>query len=236
MVELVRLNKYIANVSHYSRREVDDLIVSGKVSVNGEQVNELGTKIDPQTAPVVTVRGQTLRAERSRPTYVALNKPDGYVVTKAEFKSEHSVMELLPRSLGHLKPVGRLDKHSTGLLILTDDGDCIQTMTHPSFQHDKEYIVRTKYPVTPADLRAFADGMRLAEGTTGKADVRRLDEKRFKIILRQGWNRQIRRMVEARQNKVVGLQRIRVGQFSLGALPLGQWKIIQRQDLLDLPK
>lgn len=236
MAELVRLNKYIANLSRYSRREVDALMTSGQVRLDGKTVIKLGTKINPAAAPVITVRGQTVRAERLQSTYLVLNKPDGYVVTKAEFKSEHSVMELLPRSLRHLKPVGRLDKHSTGLLVLTDDGDCIQTMTHPSFQHDKEYIVRTKYPVTSADERAFADGMRLAEGTTGKAKVQRLDEKRFKIILRQGWNRQIRRMVEARQNKVVGLQRIRVGQFSLGALPLGQWKIIQRRDLFKSPK
>lgn len=233
MAELVRLNKYIANLSTHSRREVDALIVSGKIYLNGERVTELGTKVDPTTAPVISVRGQTLQAKPKHATYVAINKPDGYVVTKAEFKTEHSIMELLPTSLGHLKPVGRLDKHSTGLLILTDDGDCIQTMTHPSFQHAKEYIARTKYPVTPADVRAFADGVRLEEGTTSKADVQLLDDKRFKIILRQGWNRQIRRMVEARQNKVLGLQRIRVGHFALGGLPLGQWKIIKRTDLYD---
>lgn len=233
MGELVRLNKYIAGLSAYSRREVDALISSGKILLDGVRVSELGTKIDPSVPPVITVRGQMLQAKPKHATYVALNKPDGYVVTKAEFKAEHSVMELLPKSLGHLKPVGRLDKHSTGLLILTDDGDCIQTMTHPSFQHEKEYIARTKYPVTSADLRAFADGMRLEEGTTGKADVQPLDDKRFKIILRQGWNRQIRRMVEARQNKVLGLQRIRVGHFALGGLPLGQWKIIKRTDLYD---
>lgn len=236
MGELVRLNKYIASLSAYSRREVDALIAGGKILLDGARVTELGTKIDSSAPPVITVRGQTLQGKPKRCTYVALNKPDGYVVTKAEFKAEQSVMELLPKSFGHLKPVGRLDKHSTGLLIVTDDGDCIQTMTHPSFQHEKEYIVRTKYPITPADLHAFAAGVRLEEGTTGKADVQLLDDKRFKIILRQGWNRQIRRMVEARQNKVVGLQRIRVGQFSLGALPLGQWKIIRRQDLFDSPK
>jgi 23S rRNA pseudouridine2605 synthase/23S rRNA pseudouridine2604 synthase len=233
MAELVRLNKYIAGLSAYSRREVDVLMGAGKVLLNGQRVVELGTKIDPAVVPTITVRGQTLHTKPKHFTYVALNKPDGYVVTKAEFKTEHSVMELLPASLEYLKPIGRLDKHSTGLLILTNDGDCIQTMTHPSFQHDKEYIARTKYPISPADLRAFAEGVRLEEGTTGKAKVQLLDDKRVKIILRQGWNRQIRRMVEARQNKVLGLQRIRVGQFSLGTLPLGQWKIIKRTDLYD---
>jgi len=233
MGELVRLNKYIANLSAHSRREVDTLISAGKICLNGNLVSELGVKIDLTAPPTITIRGQILQTKPRHCTYVALNKPDGYVVTRAEFLTEHSVMELVPTSLNHLKPVGRLDKHSTGLLILTDDGDCIQTMTHPSFQHEKEYIARTKYPITPADLKAFTDGIRLEEGKTGKADVQQLDEKRFKIILRQGWNRQIRRMVEARENRVVGLQRIRVGNFSLGNLPLGQWKIIKRTDLYD---
>ncbi|EKD76115.1 MAG: hypothetical protein ACD_43C00221G0001 [uncultured bacterium] len=233
MGELVRLNKYIANLSMYSRREVDAFISAGQISLNGERVTELGVKIDPANPPTIFIRGQIFQNKPRRCTYLALNKPDGYVVTRAEFLTEHSIMELVPKSLNHLKPVGRLDKHSTGLLILTDDGDCIQTMTHPSFQHEKEYIARTKYPITPGDLKAFADGIHLEEGRTGKADVQQLDEKRFKIILRQGWNRQIRRMVEARQNRVVGLQRIRVGNFSLGTLPLGQWKIIQRTDLYD---
>lgn len=228
---MIRLNKYIASHSSHSRREVDALITAGAICVNGDIVDTLGYKIDPTTAPVITIRNQALHIKQRPRMYLMLNKPDGYVVTRAEFPSEHSIMQLLPKSLQQVKPVGRLDKHSTGLLILTDDGDLIQELTHQKFQHAKEYIVRVKYPLTAADLRAWADGMRLEEGMTGQATVEKIDDYRFGITVRQGWNRQIRRMVEARRNRVQALQRIRVGKLTLGTLPLGQWKNIQRADV-----
>lgn len=231
MSNLVRLNKFIASHSTYSRREVDTLIEAGVIFVDDEPVTLLGYKVDADAPPKIRIRKQELKITQRPPTYIVLNKPDGHVVTRAEFPSERSVMQLLPTSLQHVKPVGRLDKHSTGLMILTDDGALIQELTHPSFEHEKEYIVRVKYPLTSSDLRAFADGMKLEEGRTGKTEVEQIDEYRFKITLRQGWNRQIRRMVEARRNRVQSLQRIRVGKLTLNTLPLGQWKIIQRAEI-----
>lgn len=231
MDNLIRLNKYIASHSQYSRREVDALITAGSIRLNDEVIRTLGHKIDPDSNPTITIHRQPLKITNRPATYVVLNKPNGYVVTRAEFPNERSIMQILPTSLQHVKPVGRLDKHSTGLLILTDDGALMQELTHPSYQHEKEYIVRVKYPLKAADLRAFAGGMILEEGPTGEAKVEPIDEYRFKITIHQGWNRQIRRMVEARDNRVQSLQRIRVGKLTLGTLPLGQWKVIQRDEI-----
>jgi len=228
---MVRLNKYIANTGFCSRREADALISSGKVKINGDVIVELGTKIDPTTAPEIMIRNQLLPTQPTHFTYVMLNKPKGYVVTKAEFDSEQSVMQLLPKSLQTLNPVGRLDKNSDGIVLFTNDGDLMLKLTHPRYQHDKEYIVRVKYPLTSPDLQAWGNGVELEEGNTGKNPVTQIDDYRFKITLRQGWNRQVRRMVEARRNKVQSLQRTRFGKLTLGQLALGKWQIVQKADI-----
>lgn len=224
----LRLNKYIANHSPYARRQVDELIERGRVTVDGA-VATIGQKIDDATQPHITVNGKVLLAETKPLTYLMLNKPKDYVVTRAEFETEQSVMQLLPENLRHLRPVGRLDKNSEGLVLFTDDGELIQQLTHPSFQHDKEYVVTVKSPLQQSDVQAWADGVLLGEGNTGKnTSIKQLDDFTFTIILKQGWNRQIRRMVEARGNRVRSLQRIRVGNAKLGNLPVGKWQVIQR--------
>ncbi|MBI4407515.1 MAG: rRNA pseudouridine synthase [Candidatus Kerfeldbacteria bacterium] len=227
----LRLNKYIANHSQYARRHVDELIARGRVTVDGA-VATLGQKVDDTTQPHITVNGKVLLAETKPLTYLMLNKPKEYVVTRAEFETEQSVMQLLPENLRHLRPVGRLDKNSEGLVLFTDDGELIQQLTHPSFQHDKEYIVTVKSPLLESDVQAWADGILLGEGNTGKnTSIKQLDDFTFTIILKQGWNRQIRRMVEARGNRVRNLQRIRVGNAQLGNLPVGKWQVIQRAEI-----
>lgn len=227
----LRLNKYIASQTRYARRQVDELISRGQVTLAG-QVAKLGDKLNPDAIPPITIRGHRLMPKTTTFSYIALNKPSGYVVTRAQFPSEQSVMTLLPGNLQHLRPIGRLDKQSEGLLLFSDDGDLIQQLTHPSFQHAKAYIVAVKYPLQPADLAAWRQGIVLTEGNTGKnPSVRQLDDTHFSISLTQGWNRQIRRMVEARRNRVRHLQRVQVGKLELGNLPVGQWQAVKRSDL-----
>lgn len=230
---LVRLNKYIASQSKFARRQADDLISRGHVVVNGK-LAKLGDKVDPDSNPDVIVNGKRIDAKPAHYTYVMLNKPKGYVVTRAQFENEQSVMELLPESLQHVRPVGRLDKNSEGLVLFTDDGDLIQQLTHPSYQHEKEYWVGVKYPLRQSDFTAWSKGVKLEEGNTGRNDsLEQIDEFQFKIVLKQGWNRQIRRMVELRNNRVRALLRTRVGHLTLGNLPEGKWQIIKREEIVD---
>ncbi len=228
----LRLNKYIASHSRFARRYVDDLISRGHVVVNG-QLAKLGDKIDPDTNPDVIVNGRRLDITEQPSTYVLVHKPKGYVVTRAHYEQEQSIMSLLPKSLQHVRPVGRLDKHSEGLVLCTDDGALIQELTHPSFEHEKEYLVTVQPALTPADLAAWRKGVQLEEGNTGRnTSITQLDDGQFRIVLKQGWNRQIRRMVELRHKKVRALKRVRMGKLTLGNVPAGQWQIVQRNDIV----
>lgn len=230
--QLIRLNKYIASHTKFARRHVDELLARGHVVVNGK-LAKVGDKIDPDTNPDVIVNGRHLDTKPRTLTYVMLNKPKGYVVTRAHFETEQSVMELLPQSLQHVRPVGRLDKNSEGLVLFTDDGELINQLTHPSFQHEKEYIVSVKLPLKLEDFIAWSRGVKLEEGNTGRNNsLEQLDEFQFRIILKQGWNRQIRRMVELRKNRVRALKRVRLGKLTLGNLPEGQWQIVQADDIV----
>lgn len=227
--KMVRLNKFIANSGLCSRRSADDYIEQGRVAVNGEVVMELGTKIDADDPTIeVTVNGKPINSRNTPHQYIMLNKPAGYVVTMTKRHRERTVIDLLPRSLGPVKPVGRLDKATTGLLILTTDGDLIQRYTHPSFQHEKEYHVTTRESISDAELSKLSEGTSLEEGHTGRNKVRRLDSNSFSIVLTQGWNRQIRRMVEAIDKHIVSLERVRVGKLTLGTLPVKQWQIVTK--------
>lgn len=228
----LRLNKYIANHSRFARRYVDELISHGHVVVNG-QLAKLGDRIDPDTHPDVIVNGRRLDLTATPTTYVMIHKPKGYVVTRAHYEQEQSIMSLLPKSLQHVRPVGRLDKQSEGLVLCTDDGALIQELTHPSFEHEKEYLVTVQSELRAADLAAWRKGVMLEEGNTGRNNsVEQLDHDQFRIVLKQGWNRQIRRMVEARHNRVRALKRVRMGKLTLDHLPAGQWQIVQRDDIV----
>lgn len=229
MGEPIRLNKYIANTGLCSRRQADEYIERGQVTINGRVVRELGVKIDPDDdESTITVRGEILLSRNTPHQYIMLNKPNGYVVTMTKEHGERTVLDLLPSSLGVVKPVGRLDKLSTGLLLLSSDGEYIQRLTHPSFEHEKEYYVTIKEELTDEDLETLAAGVQLEEGNTGKVKIERLDENTFSIVLKQGWNRQIRRMVKSIDKHVSRLKRVRVGNIMLGNIPSGKWQHIPK--------
>jgi 23S rRNA pseudouridine2605 synthase/23S rRNA pseudouridine2604 synthase len=217
---MVRLQKFLSQAGVCSRRQGERHIVAGDVAVNGRVVTELGAKIDPQ-ADTVRLNGALVAVTEKR-IYVMLNKPEGYV-TSCRHRNQAVVTDLvdLPQ---RLFPVGRLDKDSTGLLLLTNDGRIHHRLSHPSFDHEKEYEVTVKWPIDAAALAAMAAGIRLSGTLTRPARVRRIADRSFRIVLMQGRNRQIRRMVQQVGNRVVELRRIRVADVTLGGLPKGAWR------------
>ena len=211
---LMRLQKFLSEAGACSRRRGEKHILAGEVAVNGEVVTALGTKVDPHTD---TVHLKGIRVASSGTLfYVMLNKPAG-VVTSCEHRGEPVVTDLvdLPQ---RLFPVGRLDKDSTGLLLLTNDGRIHHRLSHPSFDHEKEYDVSVRQPIDDASLDAMRKGMRLDGAMTRRARVKRISANRFRIVLKEGKNRQIRRMVGKVGNRVTRLHRIRMADLRLGRL------------------
>lgn len=246
------LQKYIASSGYCSRRQAEELIRAGKVFVDGEQA-ELGQRV--YKGEGVTIGGKTISPKQDK-VYIKLNKPRGYVCTNRNFDAEQNVFELLKdknnisdhplapsfRQGGGIKGlhvVGRLDKNSHGLVILTNDGDFTEKMTHPRYQHEKEYLVRIKdeklakcqtdrnieVQEITKELRSgvnIGDG----DGVVKAKSVEKIGDKIFKIILTQGKKRQIRRMFEAVGHKVSDLERVRIGDIVLGDLKVREWEII----------
>lgn len=222
-----RLNKYIAASGVCSRRKADEYIQAGAVRVDGVVITTLGHTIDTALRPKVTLRGKTI-FPTTEYVYVMLNKPAGYTVTKADRYAAKLVMELLPKELQRLKPVGRLDRDSEGLLLFTNDGEFAQHLTHPSFQHEKEYRVTVRETLSDQDIYRLRQGIILEEGNTGKTKAQRLNDHTFTIVLTQGWKRQIRRMAKVLHKHVIQLCRVRVGKLQLGNVQTGKWRYITK--------
>lgn len=226
----IRLQKFLSGAGICSRRKGEALIAQGRVTVNGRTVTQLGSKVDPATDRV-EVDGARV-ASKPQPVYIALNKPEG-VVTSCRHPGQKTVVELVDIS-ERVFPVGRLDKSSTGLLLLTNDGPLHHRLAHPSFDHQKEYEVSVARPISDAALRKLAAGMPLMGTRTRPAEVHRLTARRFRIVLMEGRNRQIRRMVRKIGNQVVGLKRIRVASVRLGGLKKGHWRYLRASEIKNL--
>ncbi len=227
---LMRLQKFLAAAGVCSRRHAEELIRSGRVAVNGVRTAELGSKVDPETDRVA-VDGRAVTAAES-PVYIALHKPRGFV-TSCDHPGKRIVMELVDVPQ-RVFPVGRLDKDSTGLLLLTNDGRLHQVLSHPSFDHEKEYEVVVERPLPDSALRRMAEGMPILNTRTRPARVARLGERKFRIVLKEGRNRQIRRMVRRLGNEVIELKRIRVAGVRLGRLPEGHWRHLTPEEVSGL--
>ncbi len=233
----MRLNKFLAHAGIASRRAADKLIAAGRVRVNGQVVREMGVQIDP-VRDQVAVDGKPVTTAQNQRLYLLLNKPAGVITSRKDPEGRKTILDLIPKKYHHLHPVGRLDFQSEGLVLLTDDGDLTQRLTHPSFQHEKEYWVQIDGPVPNVVIYKFRKGVELEDGMA-RARVRRLSkipaEQRFWIkddpkrtwlvfILHEGRNRQIRRMCEALDLRVRRLVRIRIESIHLGDLKPGQWR------------
>lgn len=227
---LIRLQKFLSASGVCSRRHGEVYIQDGRVQVNGMVVRVLGTKIDPEKDRVL-LDGKPVSTE-ARLIYIALNKPLGYVAS-CEQPGDRIVMELvdIPE---RVYPVGRLDKDSTGLLLLTNDGSLHHRLSHPSFDHEKEYEVTTTQPLPEGALRKMAAGLPLMGVRTRPARVRRISPTQFRIILMEGRNRQVRRMVRKVGGEVAALKRVRFASVRLGGLAEGAWRHLTEQEVSDL--
>jgi 23S rRNA pseudouridine2605 synthase len=212
----VRLAKFLAHGGVASRRKAEEIVVRGLVTVGGEVVTDPAR--DVGAGDDVRVNGKPVAAE-AREVW-AVNKPVGVVSTAREPGSRPAVVELVD-TRARLYPVGRLDADSTGLLLLTNDGELADRLTHPRYEVSKTYRVRLGKSVSDRDLERLRRGIELEDGRTGPAEVSRLGEREVEIVLREGRNRQVRRMVEAVGNRVVALQRVRFGPLALGRLKEG---------------
>ena len=220
----MRLNKFIAHATGMARREADEAILNGRISVNGKVAN-IGQDVDEQS-DIIKLDGKQI-ALPATTTVIMLNKPIGYVCSRnAQAKDAKTVYELLPSNLRQLKTIGRLDKDSSGLILLTDDGDMAHKLTHPSFAKTKEYIIELDHPLAPLHQQMIADfGINLADGPS-KLLLERLNDERtkFRVIMHEGRNRQIRRTFAALGHQVMSLHRISFGPYQLGDLPSGEYK------------
>jgi 23S rRNA pseudouridine2604 synthase len=227
----VRLNKYLSESGACSRRQADGFITEGRVTVNGAPA-VLGTQV--ADGDDVRLDGDPVGAARkhTRPVYIALNKPVGITCT-----TERHVAGNIIDFVDHPErvfPIGRLDKDSEGLILLTNDGDIVNEVLRAEHHHDKEYIVAIDRAVTPELVAGLAGGVRLSDATTRPCKVERLGPKLFRITLTQGLNRQIRRMCEAFGATVEALQRVRIMRIHLGQLPLGRWRNLTTEEVASL--
>lgn len=234
MGEIVRLQKYIAMCGTVSRRKAEELIAHGEVKVNGKTVTELGTKVEIG-ADIVMVSGKEIKAV-SKKYYIMLNKPQGYVSTVSDQFGRPAVTDLIDSEIKtRIFPVGRLDYDTSGLLLLTNDGDFTYKVTHPKFHMDKTYIAILKGGISISGLNRLRRGVRIEDYVTSPAVLEILDAKdgmsKVKITIHEGRNRQVRKMFEAVGSKVVNLERISIGKVELGNLPLGRWRYLTSHEV-----
>ncbi len=222
---MLPITKFLAHGTDLSRRAAEEMVRAKKVRINGT-VAPLGATVDP-AKDRVEYGGKIIAAKTKSATTIALYKPVGIVTTKggAE-KNADTVMGLLPPELQHLKPVGRIDKESEGLLLLTDDGDLLYRMTHPKFETEKEYLVEFADNVPDTLIAGWKKGVKLPEGIAKADRVERKSRKSLVVVIHQGFNRQLRRMAGQSGASIVRLVRTRSGEVKLGTLKSGAWKKI----------
>jgi 23S rRNA pseudouridine2605 synthase len=231
----VRLQKFLAEAGVASRRASEQVIREGRVTVNGEIVRELGTKVQP-ARDKIAVDGTAVKARRK--LYLALHKPTGYLCTRSDPEGRHTIGELIPKEWNSLYSVGRLDRDSEGLLFLTNDGDFSLKLTHPRYGARKTYFATVEGRVEPLVLRKFLEGI-VDAGDLLKATNARLVSANntrsvVEIVLGEGKNREIRRLFEAAGLKVLRLKRVQIGPIKLGELPAGKWRTLTEPEIKSL--
>jgi 23S rRNA pseudouridine2605 synthase len=227
MNEGVRLNKFLASCAVGSRRKCDELIQAGRVEVNGSPCLNMGTRVSP--ADHVRVDGKRVRPKEN--VVIIFHKPRGYVCTREDELGRETIYALLPQSLRSLHHVGRLDRDSEGMLILTNDGDLSQQLMHPSKSVEKEYLVTANQAFQNEHLDQFLEGVYTPEGKLKAKAIERLSPRRIKVVLDHGAKRQIRVMFEALGYQVTKLLRVRIGGLWLGDLEPGSHAILNRKEI-----
>lgn len=227
----VRINKYLSEAGYCSRREADKLIEQGRITING-QVPEMGTKVSP--GDQVFVDGELISNKKNNFTYLAFNKPVGIVCTTDTRVEKDNIIDFINYHK-RIFPIGRLDKPSEGLILLTDDGDIVNKILRASNNHEKEYIVTVDKPISQTFIERMSQGVPILDTVTKKCHVEKIDSFTFKIILTQGLNRQIRRMCEYLDYEVQTLKRVRIMNIPLD-VPIGKYRKLTDKELNDLNK
>ena len=224
----VRLAKFLATCGVASRRKAEELIVQGKVKVNGKVVTEVSTNV-PSDITDVKVNNKPVKVDRK--VYYLVNKPVGYVSTVKDPHNSKTVVSLVPR-YPKVVPVGRLDKDSKGLLLLTNDGDLVYELTHPKFEVTKTYLVKVNKDLDKDIKSKLLKGVQLDEGLAKADKVRILNSKELEITIHQGWNRQIRRMLGNLNCRVISLTRTVEGKLKLNKLASGKYIELKKKDIV----
>jgi len=218
--KLTRINKFLSEIGYCSRRAADKLIEQGRVKINGE-VPLMGTKISD--ADEVSVNGKVVhRVKKKKKVYIAFNKPVGIVCTTDQMREKNNIIDYINYPT-RIFPIGRLDKPSEGLIFLTNDGDIVNKILRARNNHEKEYEVTVSKPITKEFIEAMGNGVPILDTVTRKCFVKQTDKKKFKIILTQGLNRQIRRMCEYLEYDVRKLKRVRIMNIKLD-IPVGEYR------------
>ncbi|BDD01595.1 23S rRNA pseudouridine(2604) synthase RluF [Persicobacter psychrovividus] len=227
--KLTRINKFLSEVGYCSRRAADKLLEQGRITINGK-VPELGTKISE--ADEVRVDGKVIHTPNEKPVYIAFHKPIGIVCTTDTRVEKDNIIDYInyPK---RIFPIGRLDKPSEGLIFLTNDGDIVNKILRARNNHEKEYIVTVDKPITDDFIRSMSNGIPILDTVTRKCKVTKITKFKFKIILTQGLNRQIRRMCEYLDFNVIKLKRIRIMNIELD-IPVGKWRDITPAELQEI--
>lgn len=224
--KLVRINKYLSEVGYCSRRAADKLIEGGRVTINGKKP-EMGTKVKP--GDEVRVNGKLITAKKEKPVYLAFHKPVGIVCTTDTRVEKDNIIDFI----GYHKrifPIGRLDKMSEGLIFMTDDGDIVNKILRARNHHEKEYIVTVDKPIHSQFIHQMSNGIPILGTVTRKCVVEKLGKNKFRIVLTQGLNRQIRRMCEYLGYRVTKLKRIRIMNVTLD-IPVGKYRHLSEREL-----
>ncbi len=228
--ERTRLNRYLASCGLGSRRGCEELVRTGRVHFNGEICSDLSTRVGP--VDLVLVDGRKVAPESE--TTLLLNKPPGYLCTRSDSAGRPTVYDLIPSHLHHLHHVGRLDRDSEGLLLMTNSGDITEKLTHPRHKIEKEYFVTLAHPFPPSQRDRLLEGISTESGFARAVAVQILSRRRLRVTLRQGLKRQVRLMFAALNNKVARLERIRIGCLTDESLEQGKWRILGKRDLARL--
>lgn len=226
----MRLNRFLAQAGLGSRRGVEELIVQGRVRVNGRVVEDLATQVLPED--VVKVGNRVVRPQQI--IHAILNKPPGYVVSADDEQGRRTIYDLLPDTWPRVFHVGRLDKESEGLLIVTNDGDLSLTLTHPRYQVEKEYEVKIDQPLAPEHRAKLLRGFMIPGGRAKMEEVHHLSPTHLRVVLRQGLKREIRLMLYELGYEVEQLRRTRIGALWLGGLRPGEWRMLTRMEVTAL--
>lgn len=233
-MEKERINKYIASCSEVSRRQADKLIEDGKVKVNGKVVTKPGISVSDKDK--IEVDGNVLSKQKKQ--YYLFHKPAGYITTKSDEKNRKTIYDLLPEKMKSLNPAGRLDKASSGLIILTNDGELLQKLTHPKIQVSRVYKVKVKGKFSDGDFYKFQNGIEIEPNKIAYGEIELLDfdngTSTFQITLYQGYNRQIRKMMAELGKEVVALKRISHATLSIAGLEKGKFRPVKQTELRNL--